>query len=129
MHVQLGLGGQIEDAPRRLHIEHELELLLAVLQPEAAVDLLDLIQVDDALQLAARVVDVVLEAVLAGDFALLEGEPAAAPTLRNANHYWSELYKLADKCVEQVCRVRCVCRVRVVRLYNHSANMCEQNNK
>lgn len=88
VHVQLRFGGQIERAARRLHVEHVLELLLAMLQPQAAVDLLALVQIDDALQLATAAVRVVFETVLAGYFALLQREPAAAPALRREMRFF-----------------------------------------
>lgn len=90
-HVRLRLGRQVVGALGRLDVEHVLELLLAVLQPQAAVHLLALIQIDDALQLAALLVGVVFEAELLRYLALLQREPSASPALKGLNNKRCEL--------------------------------------
>lgn len=93
-HVRLRLCRQVVGALGRLDVEHVLELLLAVLQPQAAVHLLALIQIDDALQLAAVWVGVVFEAELLRYLALLQREPPASPALKGwkSKEYESELH-------------------------------------
>lgn len=56
-------------------------MLELALHEQARVHLLALVQVDDALQFAAGLVRVVLEEVLAGQFALFQGEPSSSPAL------------------------------------------------
>lgn len=80
-HAGLRLSCQIVDALWRLDIEHVLKLLLAVLQAQATVDLLALIQIDDTLQLAAVLIRVVFKAELLRYLALLQCEPASTPAL------------------------------------------------
>lgn len=81
-HIRLRLSSQVVGALGRLDIEHVLKLLLAILQPQATVHLLALIQIDNALQLAAVVVGVVFEAELLRYLALLQREVATPPALQ-----------------------------------------------
>lgn len=80
-HAGFRLSCQIVDALWRLDIEHVLKLLLAVLQAQATVDLLALIQIDDTLQLATVLIRVVFKAELLRYLALLQREPASTPAL------------------------------------------------
>lgn len=80
-HACLGLGSQVICALRRLNVEHILKLLLAILQAQAAVNLLALIQIDNTLQLAALLIRIVFEAKLLRYLALFQREPAPTPAL------------------------------------------------
>lgn len=106
MHVHLGVGGQIKCASRRLHIEHELELLLAMLQPQPTIDLLALVQIDGALEFATIVIGVVFQTVLARDFALFQREPSATPTLRN--EYETNQKEIHIKHTHIKCNTACI---------------------
>jgi len=81
-HIRLRFGSQVIGTLGRLDVKHVLKLLLAILQPQATVHLFALIQIDDALQLAAVVVGVVFEAELLRYLALLQREPATPPALQ-----------------------------------------------
>lgn len=81
-HIRLRFSSQVVGALGRFDIEHVLKLLLAILQPQATVHLLALIQIDNALQLAAVVVGVVFEAELLRYLALLQREVATPPALQ-----------------------------------------------
>ena len=81
-HVLLGVRGQIVGAGRRLHVEHVRVLFLLPVEPQPRVHLLTLVEIDDALQLAAFAIGVVLEKELTGQLTLLEREPAPSPSLQ-----------------------------------------------
>lgn len=71
--------GQVVSASRGLYIEDVLELAL---HEETRVNLFTLVQVNDALQLATRLIRVVLQEVLARQLPLLQGEPSPPPSLQ-----------------------------------------------
>lgn len=81
-HDVVGGCGQVVGASRCFHIEDVLELSF---HEQSRVHLFALVQVDDALQLATRIVRVVLEQVLARQLSLLQGEPAPSPSLEDGN--------------------------------------------
>lgn len=77
-HRVVSVRSQIVRASGGLNVEDVLKLAL---HEEPRVYLLALVQVDDALQLAARLVGVVLEQILARQLSLLQGKPPSSPSL------------------------------------------------